>query len=115
MSKYMSQIPPEPKPKAGPRKSKPKPAKARKIDFTPAVPTQKRASLEAREKKEMPKRLGRDPWGDKTRKDMELPKQIMGSTKAQRADSAREMMDNMRSRNLLRSRNLFRKQNRKGM
>jgi hypothetical protein len=34
----------------------------------------------------------------------EMPKQIMGSTKAQRADSARELMDNMRSRNLLRSR-----------
>lgn len=110
MSKYMSQIPPEPKPKAGQRKSKPKPAKARKIDFTPAVTTQKRASLEAREKREMPKRLGRDPWGDKTRKDMEMPK-IMGSTKAQRADSAREMLDNMRSRNILRSR----KSNKKGM
>ena len=114
MSKYMSQIPPEPKPKAGPRKSKPKPAKARKIAFGPAVPTQKRASLEAREKKEMPKRLGRDPWGDKTRKDMEMPK-VMGSTKAQRAASTLELMNDMRSRNLLRSRNLSRKPNKKGM
>lgn len=83
MSKYMSQIPPEPKPKAGPRKSKPKPAKARKIDFTPATPTPKRASKQDRTGMEMPK--------------------VMGSTKAQRADSAREMLDNMRSRNILRA------------
>ncbi len=84
MAKYMSQVPPEPKPKAGPKVVKQKP-KSRKIAFGPAVPTPKRASKQ--------ERTG-----------MEMPKQIMGSTKAQRADSARELMNNMRSRNLLRSR-----------
>jgi len=103
MAKYMSQIPPEPKPKAGPRKSKPKPTKAKKIDFTPSISTPKRASKDAREKREMPKRLGSDPWGDKTRKDMEMPR-VMGSTKAQRAASTLELMNDMRSRNILRAR-----------
>ena len=105
MSKYMSQIPPEPKPKAGPRKSKPR--SGTKGSFDDAVRTQNN-------QREMPKRLGRDPWGDKTRKDMEMPK-VMGSTKAQRAASTLELMNDMRSRNLLRSRNLSRKPNKKGM
>jgi hypothetical protein len=49
------------------------------------------------------------------REKREMPKQIMGTTKAQRADSAREMLDNMRSRNLLRSRNLSSKPKKRGM
>ena len=101
MSKYMSQIPPEPKPKAGPRKSKPKPAKAKKIDFTSAISTPKRASKDARTKMEMPKKV-KPNSGKVDLNKYEMPK-VMGSTKAQRANSAREMLNDMRSRNLLRA------------
>lgn len=65
MSKYMSQIPPEPKPKA---------KKGTKGSFDDAVRTQNNQ------------------------------RQILGSTKAQRAASALEMMNDMRSRNILRAR-----------
>lgn len=107
---------PYPKPKAGPRKAKPRPTKGPRMDRDLREMPKRTGKYEMAplEKREMPKRLGLDPWGDKTRKDMEMPK-IMGSTKAQRADSAREMMDNMRSRNLLRSRNLSRKPKKRGM
>jgi hypothetical protein len=107
---------PYPKPKSGAKK---------KIAFGPAPSPEAKAKrkeygkrkgidTDLRDKREMPKRLGRDPWGDKTRKDMEMPK-VMGSTKAQRAASTLELMNDMRSRNLLRSRNLSRKPNKKGM
>ena len=65
MSKYMSQIPPEPKPK--------KTRKGTKGSFDDAVRTQNNQ------------------------------REIMGSTKAQRAASALDMMNDMRSRNILRS------------
>jgi hypothetical protein len=65
MAKYMSQIPPEPKPK--------KARKGTKGSFDDALRTQNNH------------------------------REILGSTKAQRAASALDLMNDMRSRNILRA------------
>lgn len=102
MSKYMSQIPPKPKPTDGPAKRNPKavvpkPAKGPKMD------------RDLRDKREMPKRIPKVKKGTKGSFDDAVrtqnnQREIMGSTKAQRAASALEMMNDMRSRNILRAR-----------
>jgi hypothetical protein len=102
MAKYMSQVPPEPKPKAGPKVVKQKP-KARKIAFGPAVPTPKRASKQERTGMEMPKKVKPKRSFDDAVRTQNNQREIMGSTKAQRAASALELMNDMRSRNILRT------------
>jgi hypothetical protein len=76
---------PYPKPKSGPAKRNPKVKKGTKGSFDDAVRTQNNL------------------------------RQMLGSTKAQRAASALEMINDMRSRNILRSRNLSSKPKKRGM
>lgn len=73
-----------------------------------------------REKREMPKRIPKVKKGTKGSFDDAVrtqnnQRQMLGSTKAQRAASALEMMNDMRSRNILRSRNLSSKPKKRGM
>lgn len=101
---------PYPKPKSGPAKRNPravapKPAKGPKID---------------RDLREKPKRIPRVKKGTKGSFDDAVRtqnnlRQMLGSTKAQRAASALEMINDMRSRNILRSRNLSSKPKKRGM
>jgi hypothetical protein len=102
---------------------KPKPTKRKKsIDFTPEEPSSKKKRIAKAVRDELPKPRSRpanprafSPQGRAGLESREMPKQIMGSTKAQRLDSAREMLDDMRSRNLLRSRNFLRERKKRGM
>lgn len=76
--------------------------KEKQIQFsTPKGTSAQRKALGAR-RKPAPKKQGSGKLGSMSEM-REMPK-IMGSTKAQRAASARDLMDNMRSRNLLRTR-----------
>ena len=116
MAKYMSQIPPEPKPKAGPRKSKPKPTKAKKIDFGPAVPTPKRASKQERTGMEMPKKVkpkrsfddavrtqnNQREMSKRTPKAKEIAMGTMGSTEVQAQARQQRLVADMRKRMMLR-------------
>jgi hypothetical protein len=141
MAKYMSQIPPEPKPK--PRKIKPQPAKGprkprgkmperempKRIsdpkDLMPKIPKIPKPSAAPLGRKAPAKRIpkamvpkpakGTKGSFDDALRTQNNQREILGSTKAQRAASALEMMNDMRSRNLLRSRNLSRKPNKKGI
>ena len=88
MSKYMSQIPPEPKPTAGPRKIKPQPAKG------PRKPRTK-MDKDLRDKREMPKRIGD---GSKIPK----PAYGMSSTPEQRKMARMQMTNDMKKRGMLR-------------
>ena len=81
MPNYMSQIPPEPKPTAGPRMVKPQPAKG---------PRKPRGKMPERE---MPKR---------TPKPKDAAKGIMGSTEAQAQARQKKTLDDMRKRMMLR-------------
>ena len=90
---------------------KPEPTKRKKsINFTPEEPSSKKKRIAKAVRDELPKPRSRpanprafSPQGRAGIESREMPK-IMGSTKAQRAESARDLMDNMRSRNLLRAR-----------
>jgi hypothetical protein len=102
MPNYMSQIPPEPKPK--PRKIKPQP---RKIKPSPKM------DKDLRNIREMPKRIpkamvpkpakGTKGSFDDALRTQNNQREILGSTKAQRAASALDLMNDMRSRNILRA------------
>ena len=78
MSYYMSQVPPEPKPKAGPRMVKPQPAKG---------PKKPRGKMPERE---MPKRIPK-----------EIEKGTMGSTYDQAVARQKRSLDDMRKRGML--------------
>ena len=92
-------------PKRNPRAVAPKPAKGPKKD---------------RDLREKPKRIPKVKKGTKGSFDDAVRtqnnlRQMLGSTKAQRAASALEMMNDMRSRNILRSRNVSSKPKKRGM
>jgi len=110
---------PYPKPKSGPAKRNPKavapkPAKGPKIDRDLRVMREMpkrigKYDMAPREKREMPKRIPRVKKGTKGSFDDAVrtqnnQRQMLGSTKAQRAASALEMINDMRSRNILRAR-----------
>jgi hypothetical protein len=90
MAKYMSQMPPEPKPK--PRKIKPQPAKG------PRKPSPKMDN-DLRNIREMPKR---NPRAIVPKPAKGIAKGIMGSTEVQAQARQQKALDDMRKRMMLR-------------
>jgi hypothetical protein len=96
MSYYMSQIPPKPKPTAGPKRVKPKSPSSmdkdlREMREMPKRVKPKRDSMEARDpKRAMPKRIPK-----------EVEKGIMGSTEVQAVARQKKALDDMRKRGML--------------
>jgi len=128
----MSQIPPKPKPTAGPRKKKPQPAKGPRKpppnDLGPDRTVKRTMDSDLRnhkkqynKEKKYQEMMDAKAKGKNKLKPVQGPEELrninsmMGATKAQKQESYRNMLNDMRSRNVLRAKSTFRaKQKREG-